>query len=354
MWSLLILTAWQCKEKTREDKNAHNYLAFSRFTDPKEYSFMLKKLPDDVIGVCKIARMQSIHHNLLPYFNVPKSNWENMNRIWPPFMYDQLKALKDTEPFNLYDIRPVEKRLIGACMSESHFLAGLLRFKEIPVRLRAGYFKDISSNQEHFKKFWMKVARVKGWSRGLLNNPQKWKENINAFLNRQLSANHYIEHWVCEYWDKNEKNWRILDANDMFLKACSGIEVGFHLPKHHFEYAHEAWKKMRNDRNFNPDQYFEDTQDGRSHIRSQLLWDFYSLLNHDLAGYGAPTRSTYGFVKQKRYEETSEEELEELDRLAVLLSKQPGKDEVIAFYHNCKILRLKAVEKDPYSFVYAE
>jgi hypothetical protein len=350
--TLLILAACQYNMKSKEEKNAAHYLSFSRFTNPKEYSSMLKKLPNDVIGICEIAKQQSVHHNLLPYFKIPKSKWDNMNRIWPPYMYDQLKALKDTEPFNLYENRPVEQRLIGACMSESHFLAGLLRYKKIPARLRAGYFKDISSNKEHFFEFWMNVARVKGWASSLLNDPEKWKENITAFLNRQLSANHYIEHWVCEYWDKSEKKWRILDANDTFLKASSGIEVGFHLPKKHFEYAYEAWKKMRSDKNFNPDQYFEEPQDGRSHIRSQLLWDFFSLLNHDLAGYSTPKRSTYQFVKQKKYEDTSKEELEELDKLADLLSREPTRDELVAFYKSSKTLKLEAAEKDPYSFVY--
>lgn len=353
VYTALVVSFFAChnRVKSEDEKNADHYLSFSRFTDPKEYTFMLKEIPDNALEICKIAEQQSVHHNLLPNFEIPKNEWDQMNRVWPPYMYDQLKALNDTEPFNLFDERPVKKRLIGACMSESHFLAGMLRYKKIPARLRAGYFKDILSNKDHFIKFWMKVARVKGWASGLMNEPEKWKKNIIDFLNRQISANHYIEHWVCEYWDRKEKKWLILDANTTFLKASSGMEVGFYLPRKHFEYAFDAWKKMRSDRTFNPDQYFEDPQDGRSHIRSQLLWDFYSLLNHDLAGFSTPKRSTYEFVKQK-YVETSPAELKELDNLAELLSKNPSVDELVSFYHHSKTLKLEAAELDPYSFVF--
>lgn len=340
------------REITEEEKNANQYTSFSRFTDPREYAFMLKEIPDNELGICKIAQQQSVHHNLLPHFEIPENDWENMNRVWPPYMYDQLKVLKDTRPFNLFDDRPIKNRIVGACMSESHFLAGMLRYKKISVRLRAGYFKDTLINIDHFIDFWMKVARAKGWARGLLNDPEKWNKSIGDFLNQQIAANHYIEHWVCEYWDREGKMWQILDANTDFLKVSAGIDVGFYLPGKHFEYAFEAWKKMRNNENFNPDQYLEDPQDGRSHIRSQLLWDFYSLLNHDIAGFSTPKRSTYKFVKQKKFKETSADELKELDNLAELLSKNPSVAELVSFYRNSKTLKLEAAELDPYSFVF--
>ena len=38
--------------------------------------------------------------------------------------------------------------------------------------------------------------------------------------------------------------------------------------------------------------------------------------------------------------------------LAELLSKNPNKNELISFYQQSEKLKLKAVEMDPYSFVY--
>ena len=34
------------------------YQSFSRFTDPRDFSFMLDTLPDDVIGICEVAKHQ--------------------------------------------------------------------------------------------------------------------------------------------------------------------------------------------------------------------------------------------------------------------------------------------------------
>ncbi len=354
--SILILS---CSLQSPDEKNSIHYKSFSRLTDPKDFSFMLEKLPDDVIEICKIAKQQTVHHNLLPYFGIPSSKWTKMNRIWPsgapiPGMSEMLAALREAGPNNLYDKRQVEQRLIGACMLESAFLTGLLRSKGIPARIRAGYFKDIMANKEHVINFWENVSRTRGVERELLEqDPKQWKELMNNITKReQVDVNKHIEHWICEYWDKNEQRWRLLDANDTFLKASSGLDFGFHLPREHYQFAYEAWEKMRGTKDFNPDQYQEYPQDGRSHIRSQLLLDFFCLLNHDMAGFDDQSGEVMEFIKGKAYTDTSPEELEELDRLAHLLSQNPTKDELVTFYQNSKTFRIEQAEKDPYSFVF--
>ncbi|MFX0093563.1 MAG: hypothetical protein ACFFBD_17560 [Candidatus Hodarchaeota archaeon] len=341
--------------KTVDTENHDHYRSFSSLTDPKNFSSMLDELPNDVIGICEVAKQQTIHHNLLSYYDIPNSKWKEMNRIWPPKMTELLRALKDTKPHNLYDDRHPEQRIIGGCILESHFLAGMLRYKNIPARIRAGYFKDIRANSTHVLRFWEKVLREKGVNEELLKeDPEKWKEDINAYTGKKNDINHFIEHWICEYWDETKKRWRQLDANITFLKAHSNIDVGFHLPRKHYEYAFEAWKKMRNSDNFNPEQYAEEPQDGRSHIRSQLLWNFFSLLNHDIAGHDQLSRDSWTFIKKKKYEEISTQELGELDMLASLLSQEPTKDELVEFYQRCTTLRIASAEMDPYSFVFSK
>ncbi|UCC38438.1 MAG: hypothetical protein JSV96_11425 [Candidatus Aminicenantes bacterium] len=332
--------------------NQTHYLSHSRYTDPKEYGWMLDELPSDVTGICEIVKQQIAHHNLLPYYNVPSSKGEKMPRGWPPVMTELLKALKEIEPYNVYESRPVEQRIIGSCSVESRFLAGLLRHKNIPARYRAGYFKNTMGNVEHIVRFWENVSRARGVERELMGeDPAAWKETMNAITMReQIEADKHIEHWICEYWDNNEKRWRLLDANNTFLKASSGLDVSFHLPKKYYEFAYEAWMKMRSSEDFNPDQYQEYPQDGRTHIKKSLLWDYYSLLNHDIGSDLSP-QTSYEFTL-KNYEELSKEELEELDRLANLLSNDPTKEELVTFYQNSKTLKIKSAEEDPYSFVF--
>jgi hypothetical protein len=321
---------------------------------------MLDQLPNDVTGICKIAKQQSIHHNLLPYFDVPADKWNEMKRAWPsgePItgIADMLAILEKEAPHNLYDKRKVEQRIIGACMTESIFLTSLLRHKNIPARIRAGYFKNTMGDHEHIINFWEKVMREKGRKKELLaEDPNEWKKLMNTITKKsQIDADKHIEHWITEYWDEKNNQWRLLDANNMFLKASSNINVGFHLPKKHFEFAHEAWQKMRKlGKDYNPGQNEEWPQDGRSHIRSQMLMDFYNLLNHDMAGFKDRSGDVAKFVKQKDYSDVSQLELDELDALAKLLAKNPAKDELVSFYFNSKTMRIASAEKDRYSFVY--
>ena len=92
-----------------------------------------------------------------------------------------------------------------------------------------------------------------------------------------------------------------------------------------------------------------------------MLWDFYSLLNHDIAGYDktawpeegdtTPEREVYAFVKERKYEALSQGELAELDRLAELLSRDPGISELVAFYETSETVQISTAGRDPHSFV---
>ena len=314
---------------------------------------MLEGLPDDVVGLCEVAKQQTVHHNLLSYRGVSPANWPAMARVWPPYFADILAALRERPPHNLLDERPAEQRVIGACKLESHFLAGLLRAKGIPARVRAGYFQNIRANQEHIVRFWEQNLRAKRVNGDLLDrDPERWRQEVNAFSQRLNEIDHHIEHWVCEHWDAAAQAWRVLDANTTFLKAHSDLDVGFHLPQQYFESASAAWRSMRASRDFNPDRYVEEPQDGRSHIRAQLLWDFYSLLNHDIAGLGAGMQASYAFVKERRYDDTSRDELRELDRLADVLSGTPSIDDLMDLYCASETLQIPSAETDPYCFVH--
>ncbi|MCK4776173.1 MAG: hypothetical protein KAT30_15365, partial [Candidatus Krumholzibacteria bacterium] len=253
----VLLVGLGCSPKTEDDvENPYHYTSFSRFTDPGEKWPMLEKLPTDLSIICEVAKRQTVHHDLLSYFGVPREEWDGMDRVWPPRMSDILSALEHRPPHTLYADRPVEQRIIGACMLESHLLAGMLRYTNIPARIRAGYFKNVRGNTDVVISFWEDVSRAEGIEQELLEqDATAWKQAMNRIAQEQIDVNHYIEHWICEYWDEEEKRWRLLDANNTFLFASSGIKVGFHLPGEYFEYAFEAWKKMRKDKNFNPDQY---------------------------------------------------------------------------------------------------
>lgn len=339
------------------------YRRYSRFTDPGERIALLAGLPEEADEIASVASGLTVHHNLLAYHGIPRDDWAAMRRPWPPKLPDLLVALAATGPRNLSGERPVRERLVGACMMESHLLAGMLRYRKFPVRIRAGYFRNVQANGEHVLRFWESTLRARGIKEELLTqDPERWRREINAYTQTQIDIDKRIEHWVIEYWDASKSLWRILDANTEFLEASGGLDVDVHLSRQYFEFAFEAWQTMRQSEDFNPDQYAEWPQDGRSHIRSQLLWDFYSLLNHDIAGYDQDQWSdddskteegrVYAFVKERSYEELTTDELRELDELAALLAEEPTVEALVAFYRSSKALQIATASQDPHSFVF--
>jgi hypothetical protein len=331
---------------------AQFWLRRSRFTDPGECSGLLAQLPHDPADIARMCSGLTVHHNLRTYYGIPPERWAALVRVWPPFADWILRALSATGPGDLTGYRKPEERVVGACMLESHLLACMLRYRGHPARIRAGYFRDVMTNSDHIVAFW----RAHQWSKAVLagtqDDPGSWQRDTDDFTRHQVEVDHHIEHWVCEYWDKAMGCWTLLDANTDFLRAHSGIEVDVLLPRQYFQPAHEAWLAMRADESFDPDRYGEEPQDGRSHIRSQLLWDYLSMLNHDIAGTGDEPAPA-GFVKQRRYSDAGPDELAELDALARLLSRSPSADELAGFYLRSTFLSQSGAHADPHSFVHA-
>jgi len=334
--------------------SADAYARFSRFTDPGAWAAQLENLPDDPIAICKIAERQTIHHNLLGYFGLGPDHFRSMRRVWPPRVPDMLDAISELPPGDLVGDRRPEHRILGACVLESHFLAGLLRAKGIPTRIRAGYFQGIRENHEHIVAFWRGALGARATDDELLRtDPDRWQAELDAYSQHLNDIDHHIEHWLCEVRDEDTGEWRLLDANRSFLKAHSDLDVDYELPPEHFEFAWQAWQRMRADPAYDPDRHAEEPQDGRSHIRSQLLSDFASLLNHDLAGFAEPDEETHAFVRGQSFDATAPEELADLDALADLLSTDPSVEQLADFHRTHPRLRIPAAETDSYSFAFS-
>ena len=344
---LLISVLFGYSEVSRH----YQYTTLSRFTDPGAYSFMLDGIPDDVNEMCKLVKNLSIHYNLQYYYGIDSISNDPNRNVWSPGIEEFLANIQAASNGELFRKRTAREKICGSCVKDAYLLSGMLRHENKKARIRAGFFKDVREDTARVMQFWDKVSKTKAKISSYSEEETMEWMALNRKLTRMQNLNkHYIEHWICEYWDENSKSWILLDPNNLFLKYHSGIEIGFKLPYKHFEFAHNAWIHMRKETNFNEASYSEDIQDGRSHIRSQLLWDFYSLLNHDLAGYGSRNRDIYNFILKRKYDELSENEFRELDKLAYLLSRNAEVDELVRFYYNTYTLRIDELETDPYSF----
>jgi len=305
---------------------------------------MLDTLPDNFEAICSIARHQIVHYRMLSQWEIPRLEWKTLPRSGEYLfsVSEILSALKRTPPGTLSKDRPVMNRLRGSCSNESIFLTALLRYRGIPARVRVGYFRNLYQGSRTLQ-FWMNVNQYEREGRD--------PEGMKQFVREAIKNKNLIEHWICEYWDQLQQRWRLLDVKTEYPESY-GIEVDKHLDEAYFEYAWESWLKMK-EPDFNHLQYSGDTWDGdgRSHIRQQLLLDYYSLLNHEAAVIGS--EAARSFVK-KSFSAINKKEMQELEQLADLMSQDPTVSRLVEFYQTSETIKLRSLEENPYSFVNQE
>ena len=326
-----------------------DYTGLSRLTDPGDYAAMLVGLPKDAVSLCALANKQLVHYRLLSQYKIPREARNNATSMHD--IQDILKVLSMKGNGQLAPERILEDRVLSACTKESIFLTSLLRHQNIPARIRVGYLTNLYQGEKVIE-FWHNVNQ---YEREVPVDTSLY----NSWTRHGRKVNRSIEHYVTEYYDHHSDQWRIADIMPEFL-TYHGVHLmeEFHLkPEEHFEYAWQVW--LRRD-SIMEDAYAERGLDARSHVRYQMLMDFYSLLNHEGAGIfdenGIQTETedlTRQFM-EKDYSTLSTQELSELDELAELLSNSPSVDNLIEFYHNHETVQLSKLELDPLCFVHQD
>lgn len=341
---LVICSNYSCQ---RSQNTQFRYTSLSRLTDPEENAFMLNELPSDIKGICDIANVQLVHYRMLSQWKIPRDDWNTASSQHD--IKDILDTLKAKGIGSLGKDRMLENRINSACTKESIFLTGLLRHKGFPARIRIGYLTNLYKGEKAIE-FWENVNIYE--RRGSVE-----MELWNSWTNHNKEVNRSIEHFVTEYWDENVKQWKLLDARPEFLEY-HGVELEEEYSlkeKDNFEFAWQVWQRRDS---IEEDAYAERGWSAKTHIRYQLLLDFYSLLNHDgpaiFESNGIQTNQDdkRRVFMEKDYDSLTNIEVIELDLLADLISKSPTISELLDFYMNSQTLKIQSIEEDKYSFVY--
>jgi formylglycine-generating enzyme required for sulfatase activity len=179
---------------SKDDIQALNfYRQYSSFTDPGEYAYLYKNLPDSLPELCSLIKSQFIHpYAELPQYRdqIPKERWNESIKY--PTVKSILKGLVSYDSRGLVKDRKPENRLVLACRENAILLASILKYRGIPARVRAGYAT-------------------------------------------YLIPDFHTNHAICEVWNENDKRWMLVDPS-------TGM-IDFSRDK--FDFGNDAWLKMQ-------------------------------------------------------------------------------------------------------------
>jgi len=170
------------------------YRQYSSFTDPGEYKYLYKNLPDSLPELCSLIRSQFINYGWeLDMYReqIPKERWNESLKY--PTVKSALEGLLSYDSSGLVKDRKPEDRLVLICRDNAILLASILKYRGIPARVRYGFAPSL----------------------------------IPGF---------HSNHVICEVWNKNDHRWMLVDP------SADMIDFSYD----NFDFSNDVWLKMQN------------------------------------------------------------------------------------------------------------
>ena len=257
-------------------KNNHLILQYysqqSVITDPSTYSNLLESLPHDLSSLTKTVQGLVIS---LPWedaygLDTPR---ERHNEIYLRTVPEMLKRILELDSSPLTLERPPEKRKVSLCRDFAVLLVSMLRYRNVPARVRVGFASYYRSE-----------------------TPRYW------------------DHRIAEYWNEELNRWVFVDAMTekpilerlRFKIDPLNIDISSQ-----FLLAGDVWQRCRAEK-ADPQEFGDSPDDlGMPPIRYALLHDFDYLNKNELVGFDA-----WHSLINKPENEVTEEEKGLLDEVA--------------------------------------
>lgn len=260
------------------------YKQTSYFTDLGYYKDFARNLPDNIEKLCLLQRMQIIHPIAFRDPNIRKKDkcfWGDMTKVsitrlnyeedyFPTAQSMLAELLRRDENYHIG--REAKNKIHITCRGQAILLASILKAKGYSARVRSGFAPYIKYDGVAY------------------------------------------DHWITEYYDENKSEWALVDADE----HCPDHEMGFDLndiPRDKIIFGAEAYLGMRNHKYKTEEIYYSSNPAtlGLKAATRGLFYDFHSLMNHEIIFLHIPK-----YIRDKNFE-LSEEEYQELDKLAILM-----------------------------------
>ena len=234
-----------------------------------DYDPLLAGLPADVPALCAAVQGVLLHIFWAERYEVQLTA-ERREEVQLRHVTRQLARIQELDPNPLAVARPVDRRLVGNCRDFSVLLTALLRRQGTPARARCGF-------------------------------------------GRYFLPGHFEDHWVCEYWNRAQERWILVDAQlDALQRQMLAIPFDpLDVPRDQFIVGGRAWQLCRSGQ-ADPDAFGIFDMHGLWFVRGDFVRDVAALNKVELLPW-----DSWG-PAEARDEELSATDLALLDHLAAL------------------------------------
>jgi hypothetical protein len=222
-------------------ENVKRWINHSAMSDIGRHDAAVAALPANVGALLRAVQGVIIHTEWLHAYGLDLSRFERVSRDTLP-VAERLTLVLNGDSRELSTCRAPAQRTVGTCRDFALMLCAFLRCKGIAARVRCGfadYFND-------------------GWE----------------------------DHWVCEYWDRDDQCWRLADAQlDELLRGKR--EVAFDpadLPRGRFMIAGQAWAACRSGE-CDAARFGHGDVKGAWFVKVNVVRDHYSINNRETSAW---------------------------------------------------------------------
>lgn len=260
-------------------------------SDPRMYISMFEDLPTSIPDLVRLVQGVTVHVFWAERygFKVPA---ERMDELQLRSMEKRLARTMELDASPLHEPRPVEKKLLGNCRDHSLLLVSLFRHQGVPARARCGF---------------------------------------GAYF----LPDHFEDHWVVEYWNREQSRWVLVDAQLDALQ-CEVLKITFDtldVPRDQFIVGGKAWQMCRSGEQ-NPAQFGIFDMNGLGFVRGNLVRDVASLNKMELLPWDC-----WGVILKEQLDDPAD--LSMLDEVALLSAEDvPGIATLRACYESDPRLRV--------------
>jgi hypothetical protein len=249
--------------------NLNYFSQFGRMTSPGPFVDLYVDLPTNVPSLVKVVQGLIVHVFWAERYGLKLSE-DRQAEVQLRTMERRIARTLELDADPLTVARLNERKIVGNCRDFSVTLASMLQSRGIPARPRCG-----------FGAYFM--------------------------------PNHYEDHWVCEYWNEQERRWVLVDAQLDELQQ-NILQISFNtldVPRDQFIVGGAAWKMCRSGQ-ANPDQFGIFDMCGIDFVKGDFIRDVAALNKMELLPWDC-----WGLILSE-YASLPPDDLSLLDRLADL------------------------------------